>query len=190
MAHCNHLNSCGLYILFLGRIPTKGEFAQWFPGAYQCKCSLQDWYFAGKGFFQVAVAYPIGRDYIGYRGNLVYTIPWSATFLVDNILLHECPVWIWFLMSPLHSPKRMPRGHAYYGMWRPKTRDVLELTTADGLEVFTEVRFGPFPNGCYCCSGSGHFAKDCLRECDYFANFFVWDFHELGVNCELVSSGF
>ncbi|MCO5601918.1 hypothetical protein L7F22_056044 [Adiantum nelumboides] len=91
--------ACGLYLYFMGKPPSEDEFRRWFTELYGDKVTLQKFHFAGRGFYQALVESNLQREYVlaivaAFKGNLVFTVPWSPALQPEDMLLHHCPVWI------------------------------------------------------------------------------------------------
>lgn len=180
--------ACGLYLYFMGKPPSEEEFRRWFTELYGEKVSLQKFYFAGKGFYQALVETPMQRDYVlstvaAFRGNLVFTVPWSPTLHPEDMLQHHCPVWVEFPNLPFYLWEQVKEVAGSLGkvlhvpyegkqetkavkkaciLWdrRQQTPDLIKLDV-EGYNLFVEVKFQSFPDACYKCKISGHFARDC-----------------------------
>lgn len=188
MAGLHKALSCGLYFYFMGKPPTEEEFKRWFTELYAEKATLQKYHFAGKGFYQALLESETQREYVlntvaAFKGNLVFTMPWSPNLRPEEMLLHQCPVWIEFpclpyylwdqisemaealgkvLFTPKQGQQENKNSKKACILWdrRQEIPDIVEFEVA-GFKLPVEVKFQPFPDSCYKCRLQGHFAKDC-----------------------------
>lgn len=180
--------SCGVYLYFMGKPPTEDEFRRWFHELYGERVMLQKFHFAGKGFFQAVVETEMQRELVlstvtAFRGNLVYAVPWSPALQPEEMLQHQCPVWVSFPNLPYYLWDQVKEVASALGkvlftpkpaiqetkgarkaciLWdrRNEIPDFLQFNIA-GIKLSVEVRFQAFPDTCYKCRLQGHFAKDC-----------------------------
>ncbi|MCO5557651.1 hypothetical protein L7F22_011219 [Adiantum nelumboides] len=99
LAGLHRAMACGLYLYFMGKPPSEDEFRRWFIELYGNRVVLQKFHFAGKGFYQALVESKQQRECVlatvaAFKGSLVFAIPWSPALQLEEMLLHQCPIWI------------------------------------------------------------------------------------------------
>lgn len=180
--------ACGIYLYFMGKPPTEEEFKRWFSELYGNKVALQKYHFAGKGFFQAIVESEVQRELVlstvaAFKGSLVFTFPWTPAMQPEDMLLHHCPVWVEFpnlpyylwdqvrevasalgkvLFAPKEGQQESKQAKKACVLWdrRQPTPDVLQFDM-EGHLLHVAVQFQTFPDSCYKCKQTGHFARDC-----------------------------
>lgn len=179
--------ACGIFFYFMGKPPSEDEFRRWFNELYGDRVSLQKYHFAGRGFFQALVETPLQREYVlatvaAFKGSLVFTVPWSPAIQPEEMLLHQCPVWVELPNLPFYLWDQVREVVSALGkvlfvppetqeckavkkaciLWdrSQETPDFLNLDV-EGFKVCVEVKFQTFPDACYKCRKTGHFARDC-----------------------------
>lgn len=180
--------SCGLYLYFMGKPPSEDEFKRWFQELYGDKVVLCRFHFAGKGFYQAIVESDLQRELVlstvvAFKGNIVFTVPWSPSFQPEELLQSQCPVWVEFpslpyylwdqigeiasslgrvLFTPKPSQQETKASKKACVLWDRKKEipEILQFKIAE-FKLSVEVKFQTFPDACYKCKQQGHFAKDC-----------------------------
>lgn len=179
--------ACGIYLYFMGKPPSEEEFRRWFTELYGDRVTLQKYHFAGRGFFQALVESPLQREYVlatvaAFKGNLVFTVPWSPALQPEEMLLHQCPVWVELPNLPFYLWDQVREVASTLGkviyvppenqeskaikkaciLWdrRQQTPDFIQMDV-EGFKLCVEVKFQAFPDACYKCKMAGHFARDC-----------------------------
>lgn len=188
LAGLHRAMACGLYLYFMGKPPSEDEFRRWFTELYGDRVVLQKFHFAGKGFYQALVESEQQRECVlatvaAFKGNVVFTVPWSPALQPEEMLLHQCPVWIelpslpyylWdqvkdiasalgkVLYIPSENQQESKATKRACILWdrRQPTPDVLEFDV-EGYKLCVEIKFQTFPDCCYKCKLQGHFARDC-----------------------------
>lgn len=180
--------SCGLFLYFMGKPPCEEDFKRWFSQLYGDKVALCRFHFAGKGFYQAVVESEMQRELVlntvvAYKGSLVFTMPWTPSLQPEEILQSHCPVWVEFpslpyylwdqlediasalgrvLYAPKASQQESKSSKKACILWDRKrvVPEVLQLKLAD-FSLLVDVSFQVFPDACYKCRNTGHFARDC-----------------------------
>ncbi|MCO5614349.1 hypothetical protein L7F22_068628 [Adiantum nelumboides] len=180
--------ACGIYMYFMGKPPSEDEFRRWFTELYGERVTLQKFHFARRGFYQALVEPPMQREYVlatvaAFKGSLVFTVPWSPALQPEEMLLHQCPVWVempnlpfylWdqvrevagtlgkVLYVPTDNQQESKATKKACILWdrRQQTPYFIQMDV-EGFRLCVEVKFQTFLDACYKCKMSGHFVRDC-----------------------------